>query len=188
MNTILIGMKHCGKSSNGKALAAAWNCPFVDTDALLEARYARTHGQPLSVRDIFARHGEPFFRDLEVAVVTDLHRELGRATQSYVVAVGGGTVTNEKVKPLLRDMGLVVYLEMSVTQLYARVLRNGLPPFLRKEDPETHFAEIYRARLPHYRDLATITVNVDGLDVPSALDKILTAIRSHQSTHPPTSN
>jgi shikimate kinase len=179
MNVILIGMKHCGKSSDGKALAAAWHCPFVDTDDLLETRYALTHGETLSAREIFSRHGEPFFRGLEAAVVTDLHRDIARSAQPHVVAVGGGTVMNENAKALLRDMGLVIYLEMSVTQLFDRVLRNGLPPFLRKDDPESHFTEIYQARHPHYRSLAAITINVDGLDVPAARDKILSAIQRH---------
>jgi shikimate kinase len=179
MNVILIGMKHCGKSSDGRALAAKWQCPFLDTDDLLEAHYARDHGQSLSFREIFAKHGEQFFRDLECTVVSELHRRLKASGESHVIAVGGGTVLNERVKPLLRDLGLVIYLEMSVDQLFVRVQRNGLPPFLRKDDPAAHFAELYRARVPHYQQLADLTVNVDGLNVDSALDAICRNIDQH---------
>jgi shikimate kinase len=98
--------------------------------------------------------------------------------------VGGGTVLNEKVKPLLREMGKIVYLEMSVDQLFARVERNGLPPFLRQEDPAAHFAELYRARVSHYKELADITVQVDGMDVAAALDAIRRSLDQHAARGP----
>ena len=50
MNIVLIGMKHCGKSTLGEALARRWACPFHDVDAMIEATYACEAGRRSSIR------------------------------------------------------------------------------------------------------------------------------------------
>jgi shikimate kinase len=63
--------------------------------------------------------------------------------------------------------------------------RNGLPPFLDESDPERHFTQIYEERAPHYRRLARLTVNLDGLDVDAALEKLCRELdRANQTTSP----
>ena len=65
MNVVLIGMKHCGKSTLGSALAARWECPFHDVDTMIESTYQCDAQESLSVREILAEHGEPRFREIE---------------------------------------------------------------------------------------------------------------------------
>ena len=65
MKVVLIGMKHCGKSTLGKALAERWGCPSDDVDRLIEERHACETGVRQSVRAIFSTRGEPYFAELE---------------------------------------------------------------------------------------------------------------------------
>ncbi len=169
-------MKHCGKTTLGSALAARWQCPFYDVDRMIEEYNTSETGKRLSVREIFSTGGEDRFRELEAKVVCDLFLRLGDLGGSNVVAVGGRTALNKKVDALLSAMGLVVYLEVSPEEMFARVKRSGLPPFVDENDPENDFMELYKGRAPQYLRLARLTVNVDGLDVDAALEKLCRSI------------
>ena len=184
MNVILIGMKHCGKSTLGAALAARWGCPFHDIDRMIEDYHTAETGQLLSVREIFSTEGEAHFHRLEAKAITDLYLRLDDKIPS-VVAVGGRTALNAKVDSLIQTMGLVVYLEVSPEEMFARVKRNGLPPFLDQTDPEKHFTQIYEERAPYYRRLARLTVNLDGLDVEAALEKLCRELERANQTKSP---
>jgi shikimate kinase len=184
MNVILIGMKHCGKSTLGAALAARWSCPFYDVDRMIEDYHTAETGQLLSVRDIFAAEGEAHFHRLEAKAITDLYLRVDDKAPS-VVAVGGRTALNTKVDRLIQTMGVVVYLEVSPEEMFARVKRSGLPPFLDESDPETHFKQIYEERTPHYRRLARLIVNLDGLDVDAALEKLCRELERDNQTESP---
>ena len=184
MNVILIGMKHCGKSTLGAALAARWVCPFHDVDRMIEDYHTAETGQLLSVREIFSAEGEAHFHRLEAKAITDLYLRLDDKTPS-VVAVGGRTALNTKVDLLIQTMGVVVFLEVSPEEMFARVLRGGLPSFIDENDPEKHFTELYKERAPHYRRLARLTVNLDGLDAGAALEKLCRELdRANQTKSP----
>ncbi|MEA2985751.1 MAG: shikimate kinase, partial [Alphaproteobacteria bacterium] len=76
---VLVGMMGAGKSSIGRKLAQRLNLPFVDADAEIE----RAAG--MSISDIFAERGEPYFRAGEARVIARL---LEGGPQ--VLATGGG--------------------------------------------------------------------------------------------------
>jgi shikimate kinase len=185
MNVILIGMKHCGKSTLGAALAARWGCPFYDIDRIIEDYYAEETGRRWSVREIFSAAGEENFRRLEAKAITELYWKLDDDKASHVVAVGGRTALNTKVDILIQTMGVVVFLEVSPEEMFARVKRGGLPPFLDEANPEKHFAQLYEERAPHYRRLARLTVNLDGLDAPAALEKLCRELERANQTKGP---
>ena len=98
-NIILIGMPGCGKSSVGKALAAALNRTFLDADEEIVRRAG------CSIPEIFAAQGEAGFRRLESAVLADLGKQSG-----IVLATGGGCVTRPENYPSLHQNGCIVWL------------------------------------------------------------------------------
>jgi shikimate kinase len=178
MNATLIGMKHCGKSTLGAALAARWGCPFYDVDKMIEEHNACEGGGSLSVREIFSQHGEARFVELETAVVCELYLRLADSNETHVISVGGRTALNTRVDELLKALGLIVYLEVSPEEMFARVMRTGVPAFVDQSDPAGHFQELYQQRDPHYRQLASLTVNLDKLDPHAALEKLSRAIEA----------
>ena len=66
MNIVLTGFMGTGKSTVGRLLARRLGLKFVDLDELIEAEAGMT------IKDIFASKGEPYFRDLESGVVKKL--------------------------------------------------------------------------------------------------------------------
>ena len=114
----LIGFMGCGKSTIGQLLAhkIGWN--FID----LDDEIVRHEG--LSIEQIFATHGEPYFRRLEV----DLLQHLSQMDKS-VIALGGGTPAQEFAWPILRD-GLVIYLRCHPDELFRRLKDDNNRPML----------------------------------------------------------
>ncbi|HWP34554.1 MAG TPA: shikimate kinase, partial [Thermodesulfobacteriota bacterium] len=90
-NLVLVGLMGAGKSAVGRALAARLGRPFVDTDALVEARA----GRPIPA--IFAAGGEAAFRALEREVVAEVASRGGQ-----VIATGGGAVVDPASRAALR--------------------------------------------------------------------------------------
>jgi shikimate kinase len=175
MNLVLIGMKHCGKSTAGAMLASRRGEAFHDVDEVIERIHARDAGTRLNIREIFRTRGEPFFEELEAKAVEMLAQEVRSADGGHVIALAGRTPLNPRIQALLPNLGLIVYLKADGETLYERVERGGLPPFLDPHDPKGDFLRMVARRTPHYERLATITVNVDGLDP----DQVADAVESH---------
>lgn len=161
---VIGGMKHCGKTTQGKRLAAFWNVPFFDTDALLEEAYAKVSGERRTCREIFRAEGEKFFRQREAEVIA--HLAAADASAGRVVALGGGVPANTFIpEDDLKKLGFFVFLDLDEKAAFRRVAREGLPPFLEHEpDPEQAFALLYFKRLVFYRHFSECTVAVDEAD------------------------
>lgn len=180
MNIVLIGMKHCGKSSVGRALAERLGCAFHDVDVLIEGLHECQTGENLGVREILTRWGEDHFRRIEGHVVCELYLKLDRPDSQSVVAMGGGTALNPAVCSLLKAIGLTVYLRLPAEEIYSRIKRAGLPPFLDERDPAASFLKLYEEREPRYRELADVVVDLSGTDgVARAVDRVMAGIREH---------
>ena len=141
-NIILIGMPGSGKTSVGRALAAALGRPFRDADAVLEEKAGRT------IPDLFAGEGEPAFRARE----TETLRELGRLS-GQVIATGGGCVLREENYGLLHQNGTILWLRRDA----ARLERQGRPLSL-----EADLAEMERRREPRYARFADREIDNNG--------------------------
>ncbi|QNH62562.1 shikimate kinase [Hymenobacter sediminicola] len=108
----LIGMPGAGKTTLGRALAVAYEVPFLDLDEEITRREGR------SVVDIFAVEGEAYFREREAAVLREVLQQPG----SFVLATGGGTPCFHQNLEALLKKGLVLYLEVPVPELVRRIL------------------------------------------------------------------
>src|SRR5690606_37635444 len=95
----LVGFMGCGKSTAGPLVAEYLRVPFVDLDALVEARTAKR------IATIFAEEGEPAFRAEESAALQEV---LTRSP--HVIATGGGIVTTPANWALLLEHTLTVWL------------------------------------------------------------------------------
>lgn len=179
MNVVLIGMKHGGKTTVGERLAARWSCPFYDVDRMIEDMAECETHERMSVRDVYSRHGEEYFRRIESLVICDLYMKLDCSDTSAVVALGGRTALNHSVTDLLSGIGLVVYLEVAPEELWARVQNTGTPPFLDAADPEAHFFQMYRDRQPLYEKLSELKINLDHLGPEAATDRVEACIKEH---------
>jgi shikimate kinase len=175
LRTYITGFMGSGKSTVGPLLAERLGYEFVDLDLLIEAHEGK------SVPEIFHERGEPDFRSLE-------RRELGllSARERIVVATGGGALTDAGSRELIRRSGLMVYLEVPVEILIARLRgRRGRPMIaaddgtpLGDEQLRERISALLRRREPLYRR-ADITVDAgfqSPVETVSAIVRLLGAL------------
>ncbi|WP_115727270.1 3-dehydroquinate synthase [Actinomyces culturomici] len=144
---VLVGLPGAGKSKVGRLLARSLGVDHVDTDALIEAEA----GKPVS--EIFASEGEAVFRALEVRAV-----EKALASRA-VVSLGGGAVTSEPVRALLRGAS-VVRIDVDHEELVRRVSRKSHRPLLR-EDPDGSLRRLRAEREPYYAEVESVRIHSD---------------------------
>lgn len=111
----LLGLRGAGKTAIGKRLARRLRIPFVELDRQIE------DAAGLSLGEIFALHGEDYYRRLERET---LERVLGEG-RSLVLATGGGLVTSKETFALLRRRALTVWLRARPEDHWNRVVRQG---------------------------------------------------------------
>ncbi|QYJ14695.1 Shikimate kinase 1 [Rubrobacter xylanophilus DSM 9941] len=160
----IVGYMGCGKSTVGRLLAGRLGAAFVDLDEAVARRAGR------SIPLIFAERGEEGFRELE-------HGELAAALgggEARVVACGGGAVLREDNRRLLGERAATVFLEEDLRRLYARTRAADRP--LRGASFE-EFRRRYELRLPLYREVADLTVEVDGRGVEEVAEEIARWLR-----------
>ena len=153
-NLVLIGMMGCGKSTCARLVGELAGVRSVDTDHLIQERTGMT------VARIFAQHGEDYFRALE----TELCREL-KNQSNLVIACGGGLPLREESIDLLKETGIVVYLNRPVEEIYRpEKLRNR--PLARggRED----FFRKFEQRDPIYRSKADYIVDSEPIKTDTA--------------------
>lgn len=149
---VLVGLMGCGKSAIGRRLAARLSLPFIDADEEIE----RAAGK--SIEDIFADHGEPYFREGERKVLARLLR-----SGPQVLATGGGAFMNEESQAAIAENGISVWLKADLPLLVRRVGRRGNRPLLKAGDPETVLQNLMTTRYPIY---AKADITVESREVP----------------------
>ena len=150
---VLVGFMGSGKSSVGRELARRFDAPFVDVDERIESEAGCT------IRDLFAREGEPAFRERERAALRDV-----LSVKGCIIATGGGAFADEENRILLRSYAPVVYLETAVETLLERLAGDLGRPLLRGGDRVEVVRDLLSRRVPGYRT-ADITVRTDGRTV-----------------------
>ncbi len=151
-NIILTGFMGTGKTTIGRALASRLGLRFLDTDAEIERRAGA------SVSEIFTRHGEGHFRDLERQLCRELVTQRGA-----VVATGGGMPLDPENRKLLNSAGIVVCLRCSADEILTRVCRNEKRPMIEGEDRIQRVKALLREREAAYVSFAYHVDTTDSL-------------------------
>ena len=136
---VLVGLMGAGKSTVGRRLAGRLSLSFVDADAEIEAAAGLTIGE------IFARYGEPHFRDGERRVIARLIDGTPK-----VIATGGGAFIDARTRALVLEQALAIWLDAEVEVLVDRVRRRDTRPLLRDRDPGEVLRELAARRNPLY--------------------------------------
>ena len=145
-NLVLVGMMGAGKSSIGKRLAERLGMRFLDADAEIEAAAGQT------IPEIFAEHGEPYFREGEKRVIARLLDE-----QGLVIATGGGAFMSAETRERIAQRGISIWLKAEVDVLMHRVRKRSNRPLLKTADPEATMRGLMEMRHPVYA-LSDVTV------------------------------
>jgi shikimate kinase len=163
---VLVGLMGAGKTTVGRRLAERLDVPFVDADHEIELAAGK------SVAEIFADHGEPYFREGERKVIARL---LENGAQ--ILATGGGAFMNAETRGKIRAHGVSVWLKADLALLMKRVKKRSDRPLLRNDDPEAVMKKLIDARYPVYGE-ADITVESRDAAHSSMVAEVVKALNS----------
>jgi len=149
---VMVGLMGAGKSAIGKRLAQSLSLPFVDADKEIEEAAGCT------IPEIFARFGEPAFRDGERRVITRL-----LDGPPCVLATGGGAFMDDTTRAKIKRSGLSIWLRAELDTLVRRTARRNNRPLLNAGDPREILAKLMAVRYPVY---AEADLAVDSADAP----------------------
>jgi shikimate kinase len=160
---VLVGLMGAGKTSVGRRLAEKLDIPFVDADHEIEIAAGK------SIPDIFAEHGEDYFREGERRVITRL---LENGLQ--VLATGGGAFMNDETRARIKELGVSLWLKADLNVLLKRVAKRNDRPLL-KENPELVMKNLMQLRYPIYAE-ANITVESRDVQHGQMVNDVIKAI------------
>jgi len=164
----LIGLPGGGKSTVGRQLARRIGAPFIDVDAVLEARL----GMP--IRTFFDQYGEEAFRDEEERVMDELTQtEPGITEPTKVLATGGGVVLRKLNRERLKQRTTVVYLRSTPDELFRRLRHDTHRPLLQVDDPFAKLRELHALRHPLYEATAHYTIDTGRPSVGKLVNMIM---------------
>jgi shikimate kinase len=151
-SVVLVGMMGAGKSTIGRRLAGRLGLSFVDADAEIET------AADMSIAEIFATHGERYFRDGEARVIARL-----MDNGPSVLATGGGAFMREDTRNRIRDKAVSIWLKADPDVILRRVKRRVDRPLLQTVDPAATIGRLIEERHPVYQQ-ADLTIA--SRDVP----------------------
>lgn len=164
-NLYLIGPMGTGKTAVGKHLGRLLGVPFIDSDAEIE----RAAG--VDIPYIFDEEGEAGFRRREHQALVDLC-----AREPVVLATGGGAILDPANRQLLKQTGVVIFLQTSIQQQMQRVGSGRGRPLLKGRDGvdlQAKLEQLREIREPLYREAADLILPTDGRRVPRVAELIL---------------
>lgn len=164
----LIGYRGAGKSTVAAAVARRLGWEWVDADVQLEQH----HG--LTIREIFARHGEPVFRDWETQRLLELLER-----NQVVLALGGGVVLRPENRQALRQ-ATVVWLtapaELLLQRIEADHSTQARRPNLTAQGGLEEVRQLLAQRAPLYRECADFAVDIAGKSPDEVAEEIVSLV------------
>ena len=157
-NITLIGMPASGKSSVGIVLAKRLGKKFVDTDIVIQEKYGKL------LKELIEEHGDDGFREIEDEVNATID------VSNSIISPGGSVVYGERAMKHLKEISVVIYLELSYTAIKSR-LGDLRERGITLKDGQT-LKDLYLERTPLYKKYADITINEMKKSLSKTIDEI----------------
>lgn len=161
-NIFLVGPMGAGKTSVGRYLAKHLNKTFYDSDYEIEKKMG------VSLTWIFDLEGMEGFRLREMKVIEELS-----GLSDIILSTGGGCVETPAVRDILRQRGIVIYMEVSLETQLNRLKRDKKRPLLQGENPKEVLVRLWEEREPIYEEIADFTITTDNRSVHEVCEEIL---------------
>lgn len=157
-NVVLIGMPGSGKSTSGVLLAKTLGLSFLDSDLLIQQQKGAL------LQDLVDQKGFSGFIDLEEKVVSRLE------AANSVISTGGSVVYSDKIMSHLRNIGIIIFLDVSYPEIVRRIRNISTRGIALKSGQDLE--ALYGERLPLYRKYADLTVSGDDKSIEELVTEI----------------
>ena len=160
-NLALTGMMGVGKTSVGKLLSKKLSIRFIDVDKVIENKFN------ISIKEIFEKKGEKFFRKLEEKVTL---QELKK--NNVIISLGGGAFINPKIRKEVLLTCKSFWLNLDIETLQSRLIRSKNRPLLANKDIKVTLKKLFKEREKIYA-LADFKIDCKSLTINSITKKII---------------
>lgn len=150
-NIFLIGFMGSGKSTIAACLSKNYGMDIIEMDQEIVER------EGMSISDIFATKGEPYFRDVETNLLIEI-----QVQENKVVSCGGGVVLREQNVTEMKKSGQIVLLTAKPETILERVKDDDSRPLLHGNKNVAFISEMLEKRRPKYEGAADIVIQTDG--------------------------
>jgi shikimate kinase len=174
LKIIMFGVKHSGKTSIGKKVSEILEWSFHDLDDSIELQTKALTGS--SIRDFFHIEERTRFFNIEKQCIDTFFRN---RPAPWILSTGGGIIDNEKALELIPNDTVKVFLHNDPQELFSRIKKKGLPPFLIGEDPYEIFLQIYTDRTSRYKKIADIIVELGNGSKDENAEIVLNSIKEY---------
>lgn len=164
---VLVGMMGSGKTAVGTALARLLRVGFLDSDAEIIT------AANMSIADIFARDGEPFFRARETEVIARLMAE-----KRGILSTGGGAFLTSRNREIISEQGVAVWLRADIELLWVRVRHRTTRPLLQTADPKASLRDLCVTREPEYAKADLVVDAKPDYSIDDMADQVVQALLS----------
>lgn len=161
-NIVLIGFMGAGKSAVSECLSTVYAMKNVEMDQVIAER------EGMSIPNIFAAHGEEYFRDLETELLAEM-----QSHKNTVISCGGGAVLRERNIREMKRNGRVVLLTASPETVYERVKDSDDRPVLNGRKNVKGIKELMEQRRGRYEAAADIVINTDNKTVMQVCEELV---------------
>ena len=166
-NIYLVGLMGAGKTTIGRQLAKSLGLPYYDSDKAIE------ESTGVDIPTIFEFEGEQGFRDREQKMLQQLTELKG-----IVLATGGGAILRQENRDLLKENGIIIYLQCSIDRIMERTRRDTQRPLLKTANPKERIEQLYKEREPLYLNCADLVVDTGIMQSKAAVNYILEEYKS----------
>ena len=183
-SVVIMGCKHCGKSTQGRLLAKKLGVDFFDTDDEI----ARLRG--LDVRTLYRKKGVVEFTLAEEEACREIISK--NRENRIVIATGGGICDNPPALNALRECGTFVFLRLDIKHSIKRIMEKieetspgvfvNAPAYVLNENPATMsdieniLLKKYTERYQQYQSLADIIVDIKNAPIEENFKTLLDAL------------
>jgi len=165
-NIFLIGYMGTGKSTVAAYMAKQYGMEVLEMDQMIAER------EEMSISDIFAKHGEDYFRDVETKLLIEIQTQ-----ENKVVSCGGGVVLRSQNVEEMRKGGKIVLLSAKPETILERVKDDNSRPLLQGNKTTAFISEMMEKRRPKYESAAEIVIQTDGKQVADICNEIFEQIK-----------
>lgn len=165
-NIVLIGFMGTGKTTISEYLKEAYGMDIIDMDQEIVDR------EKMSIPEIFAIHGEEYFRNLETNLLIELQQK-----KNTVISCGGGAALRERNVDEMKKNGRVVLLTASPEIIFERVKDSDDRPVLRGRKNVAGIAELMEQRRAKYEAAADLIISTDHKTVPAICEEMIKSLK-----------
>ncbi|WP_434796905.1 shikimate kinase [Terrisporobacter vanillatitrophus] len=164
-NIFFIGFMGVGKTTISSYLSKILDRKYIEIDQYIEKK------EKMTIPEIFEKHGETYFRDLETETLRMLNQ-----MDNTIISCGGGIVLRDENIDLMKKQGKIILLTATAETVYDRVRFSNERPILNNNMNVEFISSLMKKREEKYLNSADLIIDTNNKSVEKICEEIISII------------